>query len=117
LAEDEEAFLVRLKQCHEMFMQLISNSIPFPQKYVIHQPLLTKEFGKVPSFLFKTIADIARTEGFLTDPIYSAKLFHECKNILKEGTIQGNVLIHHSGGALTLMGFQSQLQEISKKQI
>jgi 1-aminocyclopropane-1-carboxylate deaminase len=112
LAEDEEAFLLRLKLCHEMFMQLMSVTISFPQHFAIHSPQLIKGFGKVSSLVFDTIADIARTEGFLTDPIYSAKLFLECKNILKDGRIQGNLLIHHSGGSLTLMGFQNQLQKL-----
>jgi hypothetical protein len=29
--------------------------------------------------------------------------------LLTQERIEGNVLIHHSGGALTLMGFQEQL--------
>lgn len=110
LAEDTAAFVSRLKACHEMFMQLICTSCPFPQNFALHLPQLTGRFGQIHSRLFGSIAEIARKEGFLTDPIYTAKLFMESKHLLAKENIKGNILIHHSGGALSLFGFQEQLQ-------
>ena len=95
-----------------MFIQLLDVSFPFPHNFVLHTPQMTGRFGEINSMGFETIAKIARQEGFLTDPIYSAKLFIESKRLLANGEILGNVLIHHSGGSLTLMGFQNQLKKV-----
>ena len=110
LAEDDEAFLMRLKSCHDMFIQWIKKDSPFPCNFTLHSPLFTKSFGKINSSLFNTILSLARKEGFLTDPIYSAKLFIESQHLITQRELKGNILIHHAGGALTLMGFHSQLQ-------
>lgn len=110
LAEDQPAFLARLTRCYEMFKQLINRNVEFPQNFKLYLPQLTGTFGQVQPALFQTIAQLAQEEGFLTDPIYTAKLFTESRHILKQEGIQGKVLIHHSGGALTLIGFQNQLK-------
>ncbi len=115
LAEDSVAFLSQLKRCHAMFLELMQDSCPFPQNFALHMPQLTGNFGKTKRFLFEAIAQLARDEGFLTDPIYTAKLFIESRCLLTQGKMQGNVLIHHSGGALTLMGFQDRLQKLKLK--
>lgn len=109
LAEDELAFHRRLKHCHEMFLELMQAPAPIPQHFALHLPQLTGGFGKTPPFIFQFIKQLAQEEGFLTDPVYSGKLFFEAKRLLSTGEIKGNVLIIHSGGALSLMGFQEQL--------
>ncbi len=111
LAEDSAAFLERLRECHEMFSQLMQTSCSFPQNFILHLPQLTGKFGQIKPILFENIVNLAQTEGFLTDPIYTAKLFIESRHVLGNGEAKGNVLIHHSGGALTLMGFQEQLKQ------
>lgn len=115
LAEDQSAFLARLTRCHEMFNQLINRNVEFPQNFKLYLPQLTGTFGQVQPALFQTMAQLAQEEGFLTDPIYTAKLFTESRHILKQESIQGKVLIHHSGGALTLLGFQNQLKYPSRQ--
>lgn len=109
LAEKEEIFMERLFLCQRMFEELLNQEISLPKNFKIYYPQRTKGFGKVPSFIFQEIRRIAQTEGFLTDPIYSAKLFIETKDILTQNPIRGNVLLLHSGRALTLMGFQEKL--------
>ncbi len=110
LAEDQAAFLTRLTQCHEIFKQLLKKDLEFPQNFKLYLPALTGKFGQIQSHLFQTITQLAQTEGFLTDPIYSAKHFIECRHIFAQQDIQGQVLIHHSGGALTLFGFHNQFK-------
>lgn len=112
LADDEHAFLTHLKICYDMFIQLMKHPCVFPQNFVLHSRQKTKGFGQVNALVFETIAHLAHQEGFLTDPIYSAKLFIETKHLLSQANILGNVLIHHAGGALTLMGFQEQLHKL-----
>lgn len=112
LAEDQEAFMHRLNICREMFFELVSSPNPFSLNFSLHIPQVTGNFGNVSSHVFKKISHLLRNEGFLTDPIYSAKLFIETESLLLHGNYQGKILIHHSGGALTLMGFQEQLQHL-----
>jgi 1-aminocyclopropane-1-carboxylate deaminase len=111
LAEEEEAFLTRLNQCQEMFTQFIQTFSSLSNHFTIHYPVLTKGFGQIHPSLFETILHIARNEGFLTDPIYSAKLFIESRRLIIQEKLKGNILILHSGGSLTLMGFQHQLHK------
>lgn len=110
LAEDRAKFLSQLGSCHETFMQIMQTPCPFPQNFVVHDPHLTGSFGQIKPDLFEAITYIAQKEGFLTDPIYSVKLFLESRHLLNCGEICGNILILHSGGALTLMGFQEQIK-------
>lgn len=112
LAEEEEAFLKRLNSCYEMFTSFIQTTSTLPCHFTLHSPLYAKGFGQIHSSLFQTILSLARQEGFLTDPIYSAKLFIESKRIIAQQELQGNILIQHSGGSLTLMGFQHHLQKL-----
>lgn len=109
LAEDEEAFVKRLTLCYHWFTQLMQEFVPFPRNFTLHLPHLTGSFGHTSSLIFEALADLAKKEGFLTDPIYTTKSFIESQHILKQEKIGGNILLHHSGGALTLMGFQDRL--------
>lgn len=116
LAEDEKAFVMRLKHCHAMFNQLTGTHTALPSNFSLYKPELSKGFGEINRSLFENIAHLARQEGFLTDPIYSAKLFIESKNLIIQKKMKGNLLIHHSGGSLTLMGFQHQLHQALLKE-
>lgn len=112
LADDQETFLTRLKNCQKMFHQFIQSSPPFPQNFILHVPKITPPFGKTSIFLFEKISEIAQREGFLTDPIYTSKLFIESEHLLNQGDMKGQVCILHTGGAFTLMGFQHKLQKL-----
>lgn len=109
LADDEESFLLRLKECQDMFFHFLPFPLSFPQNFLLYLPKIIRGFGKISKTLFESIQHIAQYEGFLTDPIYSARLFMEAENILKTRQLEGNVLIFHCGGALNLAGFQDRL--------
>jgi 1-aminocyclopropane-1-carboxylate deaminase len=94
----------------EIYLMQIKE-MPFPSNFHLYHPSSTPRFGQINQLLFQEIISLARKEGFFTDPIYTAKLFKETKRLLAEHSFQGNVLIHHSGGALTLLGFEEQLKE------
>lgn len=114
LAEGEEPFLAKLSHFQTTFEALLQTSLSTPHilsKVRFHKPTLAPSFGSVNSTIFKEIRFLAEKEGFFTDPIYSAKLFWEAKQIIP--TLKGNILILHSGGALTLMGFQDNLAKTS----
>jgi 1-aminocyclopropane-1-carboxylate deaminase len=115
LADDEQQFLARLKQFHQYFDSFVEDQLNWPgivSGIRLHRPTLAPAFGSVNATVMKHIQFLAREEGFLTDPIYSAKLFWEAKDIIHSQALAGNILVVHSGGALTLMGFQKELEKL-----
>ena len=50
---------------------------------------------------------LARREGILLDPIYSAKAFAGLMELASEGTVKGRVLFWHTGGTPSLFAMQS----------
>lgn len=80
-----------------------------PQKYHLHSPSFCKAFGSTNASTFSFIRQFAKDEGILLDPIYSSKLFISAPDIIKKENLTGNILLIHSGGALSLTGFMDQL--------
>lgn len=112
LAEKEKDFLRRLNQWHLDFEAWIGKSCPFPTNYRCWRSSLAPSFGSTNQTVFKFLIEMSRCHGLFLDPIYSGKLFHQAKKHLEEDySLQGNILIIHSGGALTLLGFQEQIQK------
>lgn len=107
MAGDEEYFHKKLREYLGYFNTLLKEEMPFPDNFRLHLPILA--FGKVNEKVFDSIRHMARTEGFLVDPIYTAKLFMEGEKLVKQLQLRGRILFNHSGGALTLMGFQKEL--------
>ncbi|WP_131794731.1 pyridoxal-phosphate dependent enzyme [Fluoribacter gormanii] len=95
LADDEATFRNKLKQ----WLELI------PQNFLCFYPTSAKAFGSVNQTIKNEVKRLAREEGILADPIYAAKLFYESRNYIKNEQLEGNVLIIHSGGTLTMPGF------------
>jgi 1-aminocyclopropane-1-carboxylate deaminase/D-cysteine desulfhydrase-like pyridoxal-dependent ACC family enzyme len=99
LADDEEAFLGRMSDL----------DILVQAPFTLHRPTVARSFGAVNSKVLETIRTLAYTEGILTDPIYSAKLFMTAQEIIATQNLEGQALVVHSGGGLALSGFQDQL--------
>ncbi|HHF7374630.1 pyridoxal-phosphate dependent enzyme [Legionella bozemanae] len=95
LADDELTFRNKLKQWIELI----------PQNFLCFYPTTAKAFGSVNQTIKNEIKRLAREEGILADPIYAAKLFYESRKYIKTEQLKGNVLIIHSGGTLTMPGF------------
>jgi 1-aminocyclopropane-1-carboxylate deaminase len=109
LAGNSTDFLETLKTFHAGFEVLTQTTIPFPNNFELHKPIHSPAFGSVSAGAFQEIIQTARQEGFFLDPIYTAKLFTESRRIIMLNELKGNVLINHSGGGLTLSGFQEIL--------
>lgn len=105
IAGTPEEFYKRVECDREALEDLLGQPLPSPPLFILHLPKNASSFGSVNSSVKRSIREIAQTEGIFTDPLYTAKLFQEGKDILKKGEIQGNVLFIHSGGALSLTGF------------
>jgi 1-aminocyclopropane-1-carboxylate deaminase/D-cysteine desulfhydrase-like pyridoxal-dependent ACC family enzyme len=100
--EDFEKGLKQVIQYTEDFLQVSINSVP---EYKLYYPVVARSFGSTNSTIFKEIKCIAREDGILTDPVYSAKLFITAKHTIQDQSLDGNILLIHSGGALALSGF------------
>lgn len=95
LADDEKTY-------HQKLINWIGE---IPKQSHCFYPKTAKSFGSVNKEIKQEIRRMALEEGILADPIYSAKLFHESRRYIEEKALNGNVLIIHSGGTLTMAGF------------
>ncbi|MDN3505192.1 MAG: hypothetical protein P0S95_06440 [Rhabdochlamydiaceae bacterium] len=79
--------------------------------YETHELSTAKSYGSMNSTIMKFINGFAKREGVILDPLYSSKLFYELSGP-KNGLINDNTLVIHSGGALSLGGFLPEVTEI-----
>lgn len=78
-------------------------------KLSLHQPVTAKSFGAVNQTILQSVRSLAQTEGILTDPIYTAKLFLTAQHLIQSTPLTGNCLIIHTGGGTGLFGFADRL--------
>ncbi|RUR08272.1 pyridoxal-phosphate dependent enzyme [Legionella sp. km772] len=95
LADQEEVFSVKLNQWINAY----------PNNFRCFYPSTARAFGSINQTIKNEIKRLAKEEGVLSEPIYSAKLFYETRRYIKEYQLQGTGLIIHSGGLLTMTGF------------
>lgn len=86
-----------------------SQAIMQRENVKIYRPRSAPSFGATNRVVWNEVARLAKEEGILLDPVYTAKLFYETRCIIKEQKIEGDALVIHSGGALSLLGFSSFL--------
>ncbi len=112
IAGTEDEFQALLQERQKELEGLLGQKIPSPDSFKLYRPSIAPSFGSANAAIFKTIAETARTEGFLTDPVFTAKLFFEGKKIIAEQKPKGNILFIHSGGGLGLTGFQEEIAKV-----
>jgi 1-aminocyclopropane-1-carboxylate deaminase len=95
-----------LADSEEVFRSNLSKWLDhIPDNFNCFIPKTARSFGAVNQTTRDEMQRMAREEGVLVDPIYSAKLFHESRTYILENKLQGNVLLIHSGGILTIPQF------------
>ncbi|WGL58996.1 hypothetical protein QEJ31_10740 [Pigmentibacter sp. JX0631] len=109
IAGTESYFKELLNSYLKIFNTLFQENISLSNNFILYTPTNAKSFGSTNSKIFEFIINNCKTNGFLLDPIYSAKLFYESYNIIKEKNLTKDILIIHSGGSLSLTGFQNKL--------
>lgn len=112
LAQKEQEFLNQLSYFHSEMSKLLGDSFAESTNFKLYRPRLHQSFGSTSTEIFKQIRFLAKQEGFLTDPLYTAKLFIEARKMIEDMRLSGNILIIHSGGALTLCGYQEELRKV-----
>lgn len=109
MAEEKQGLLKKLEKCRSFWNDLGLPEISSLTPYHIIRPESNASFGSIGPGLFRFIHTFAKEEGILLDPIYNAKLFLEGKKQIKKQRLKGNILFVHSGGQMTLSGFQTVL--------
>lgn len=109
IAQTEAEFEEVLSERAADWKALFGTELPSSFLYKTYVPQNAPSFGATNARVFKTISHIAHQEGFLTDPIFTAKLFDEGQQIIAQDQLKGNILFVHSGGGLSLSGFQEQI--------
>ncbi|MFT5101731.1 MAG: D-cysteine desulfhydrase, partial [Planctomycetaceae bacterium] len=66
-------------------------------------------YGIADTEIYETIADLARTEGIILDPVYTAKAFHGLVSELKQGRLKpdNEVVFIHTGGIFGIFPHRS----------
>jgi 1-aminocyclopropane-1-carboxylate deaminase/D-cysteine desulfhydrase-like pyridoxal-dependent ACC family enzyme len=110
LADDERIFLEKLSFLRSVFASLVGFSCPEPNNFYLHTPVTARSFGSINRQVWEEIESFAKNEGIFLDPLYSAKLIMEGRKWLQKDQSEQTVLFIHSGGALSLSGFQDTMR-------
>ncbi len=67
-------------------------------------------YGKASDEVLRTIADVAKLEGVLLDPVYTGKAFHGLLTEIQRGRFDGvdDIVFIHTGGMFGLFPFQDR---------
>lgn len=104
-AGTESYFKDQLEQYHQWTQDWHDHSFSSPTLPNLYFPATARSFGSVNAQVIAEVRRLAKEEGVLTDPIYTAKLFLTARQEINTQQMQGNILIIHSGGGMGLMGF------------
>lgn len=106
IAGKKEEFDLKLKLYHEKLEIFLGESFDLVS-YECLYPSTAKSFGSHNSSIFEFIKKTAENEGIFLDPLYTAKSLLKAKEVIKQENLKGDILWVHSGGLLSLSGFQS----------
>ena len=109
---NKEEFLSRLNKYKQDFEGLLKISSMQALSYKLYFSETNRSFGSHSKELFANIIKLSRKEGFLTDPVFSGKLFMTGNEIVEKENLKGNVLYIHSGGYSALTGYQDILEKL-----
>ncbi|MEL6745202.1 MAG: pyridoxal-phosphate dependent enzyme, partial [Pseudomonadota bacterium] len=84
------------------------------EKIIIWDGALSPGYGQIGPAAFGAMKMMARAEGLILDPVYTAKVFAAIPALVEAGDIaQGSkVLFIHTGGLASLFAYQTQIAEL-----
>ncbi|MDP5172516.1 MAG: hypothetical protein NWR72_19905 [Bacteroidia bacterium] len=103
MAGTAEEFVVQLDRASQWWETIFEEAAPLPGAYSLHVPVTARSFGAVNATVWEEVRRLAREEGILADPVYTAKLFLTARELIPH--YAGRHLIVHGGGGTGLMGF------------
>jgi D-cysteine desulfhydrase len=73
-------------------------------------------YGRAEAHIFELIARVARTEGLILDPVYTAKTLHGLLSETERGRFSGarNIVFLHTGGIFGLLAQREQFRTLKK---
>ena len=104
VAGNENSWYKQLIKIGDWWQSILGRPAPQPVNVHLYYPPSAKSFGAINAGVRSEIKRLAREEGILADPIYTAKLFMTVRHYIKSAEIQGNALVIHSGGGIGLLG-------------
>ena len=102
MATKQPEFEINLAKVNQWFGELNYGKVQQNFEYQLTHPYIGRSFGAFPTEILEEIRNMAQKEGILTDPMYTAKLFHYLRKIQRNNE---DSLVIHSGGAYALSGF------------
>lgn len=114
-AGNQTSFKIQLSMCQSFIENLFATKLTKSQTIFHYFPETAKSFGAVNSTILHFIQSFAQTEGILTDPVYTAKLFYSAQHIIEREKLTGNILLIHGGGGTGLMGFSEVFSRFLRK--
>jgi len=117
IAGNESEFLAKLARYHSQLEACLGFSLPQNNQLHFVKPTSAAKFGRTNAKIFQAIVEIARSQGVLADPIYTAKYFLTCAEELARcfpvsllpSDHRDQILLWHSGGAHSLYGYTQQV--------
>ncbi len=107
LAQSEDEFQSSLQKMRIMAEKIVGGKIRHVPVVHLYEPSTARSFGATNRAVFEQIKQVAKTHGVLLDPIYSAKLWRCGFEYIQTHQPTANCLLLHSGGALSLLGFDA----------
>lgn len=83
--------------------------VAYPHEVVAHDDYLGAGYGTVGEPERAAILALARTEGILTDPVYTGRALAGLIDLARTGRLAGRVLFWHTGGAPALFAYEREL--------
>lgn len=77
----------------------------------VNDGALAPGYGQASETVMQAISDMARLEGVLMDPVYSAKAFATLQLLLRAGELERyqNIIVIHTGGTPALFAYREQI--------
>ncbi len=87
--------------------------VPVDKQLVLHTAYHFGGYGKTNPALLQFLKRFATTQGILTDPVYTAKLFYAIEDLAAKKAInpQAKIVALHTGGLLGLFGMTARLMD------
>lgn len=80
---------------------------------LVDDQFIGEGYAKASSQDLQVIGEVARTEGVVLDPVYTAKAARMLKERLREGKIATPVVFWHTGGLFGLFPYRQRLKELT----
>lgn len=110
IAGTRDEFIETLSYFHSYLQKLLGESFSL-LPYQLYEPFIAKSFGSFNASVRNFIKKTAEKEGIFLDPMYTAKLVMTAQEVVLRDNLQGNRVWIHSGGALSLSGFQESFSQ------